>query len=99
MLQFAYQPVPLAGPPPPSLPPTATVHSRPFVSVSISGPTGSSRYFNRALVDPGSDDCIFPLAIVSRLGVSLRPDTGHSLRWHGQPYRLRFGDADFQLTD
>ena len=63
MLQFPYQPVPLIGPSPPSLPPTATVHWRPFVPVTIIGTAGRSRYFKRGLVDPGSDDTVFPLAI------------------------------------
>ena len=63
------------------------------------GPSGRSRYFNRTLVDPGSDDTGFPMVIVARLGVMLRPDTGHKLRWRGQLYELRFGDVELQRTD
>lgn len=99
MLQLPYQPVPLIGPPPPSLPATTTAHWRPFAPVTIIGPSGRSRYFNRALVDPGSDDTVFPMMIVGRLRVTLRPDIGHKLRWRGQLYELRFGDVELRMTD
>jgi hypothetical protein len=65
----------------------------------IIGPTGSFRYFNRALVDPGADDSIFPLVTAGQIGVSLRVDTGHTLRWRGQLYPLRFGDVELQIAD
>jgi len=99
MLRYPYQPVPLVGPAPPSLPPTATARWRPFAPVTIIGPTGVSRHFQRALVDPGADDTVFPLELVERLGVVLRPDTGHKLRWRGQVYQLRYGDAELELSD
>ena len=99
MLQYPYQPVPLVGAAPPSLPPTATARWRPFAPVTIIGPTGTSRHFRRALVDPGADDTVFPLQLVERLGVVLRPDASHKLRWRGQMYQLRYGDAELQLGD
>ena len=99
MLQFPYQPVPLVGTPPPSLPPTATVRWRPFAPVTIIGPTGVSRRFQRALVDPGADDTVFPLELVDRLRMVLRPDTGQKLRWRGEVYQLRYGDAELELAD
>lgn len=99
MLQFPYQPVPLVGPTPPSLAAKTTAHWRPFAPMTIIGPNGRSRYFNRALIDPGSDDTVFPIAIVGRIGVTLRPDVGHRLRWRGQLYELRFGDVELQMTD
>ena len=67
--------------------------------VTSIGTAGRSRYFKRGLVDPGSDDTVFPPAIVRRIGVTLRPNTGHTLRWRGQLYQLRFGDVDLHLTD
>ena len=99
MLQFPYQPVPLIGPPAPSLPAATTDHWRPFVPLTVIGPSGHFRFFNRALVDPGSDDTIFPLAIAGRLAVSLRADHGHRVRWRGQIYPLQFGDVELQMTD
>jgi hypothetical protein len=99
MLQFPYEPVPLTGPPPASLPSTATAHWRPFAPVTIIGPTGVSRYFKRALVDPGADDTVFPLDLVAKLNVPLRPDTGHGLRWRGQLYSLRYGEVELQLAE
>jgi len=99
MLRYSYQPVPLSGSAPPSLPPLGTVRWRPFAPVTIIGPTGVTRHFQRALVDPGADDTVFPLELVERLGVVLRPDTGQRLRWRGQTYPLRYGDADLELSD
>jgi len=67
--------------------------------VTIIGPTGVSRRFQRALVDPGADATVFPLELVDRLRVMLRPDTGHKLRWRGQAYQLRYGDVALELAD
>ena len=99
MLQFPYQDEPLSGPPPPSLPATATVRWRPLVPVTVIGPTGKCRFFPRAVLDPGADDTVFPLALVGLLGVALRADSGHGLRWRGQGYPLRFGDLALELND
>jgi len=98
MLQFPYQDEPLRGPPPPSLPATATVRWRPLVPVTISGPAGR-RFFPRALFDPGADDTLFPLALAGLLGVTLRSDTAHGVRWRGQGFPLRFGDVELELSD
>jgi len=58
-----------------------------------------SRRFQRALVDPGADDTVFPLELVDRLRMVLRPDTGQKLRWRGEVYQLRYGDAELELAD
>jgi hypothetical protein len=99
MLQYPYQPVPLTGPAPPSLPATTQAHWRPFVPVTIRTSAGASRHFNRALVDPASDDTVFPLAIVRRLKVSLSADTSQKLRWRGQLYDIRYGQVELQIAD
>jgi hypothetical protein len=99
MLQFPFQDEPLSGPPPPSLPSAVTVRWRPLIPVTIIGPTGKRRFFPRALLDPGADDTVFSLAIVTMLGVMLRPDGGHGLRWRGQGFSLRFGDITLELCE
>jgi hypothetical protein len=99
MQRFPYQDEPLSGRPPPSLPPSATVRWRPLVPVSIIGPTGKRRVFSRAVLDPGADDTVFPLAVVGLIDVTLRPDSGHRVRWRGQGYSLRFGDVELELSD
>jgi hypothetical protein len=99
MLRFPYQDEPLASHPPPSLSPSATVRWRPLIAVTIIGPLAKRRVFSRALLDPGADDTVFPLAVAGLIDVALRPDTGHSLRWRGQGHSLRFGDADLELSD
>jgi hypothetical protein len=98
MLQFPYQDEPLGSPAPPSLPAAATVRWRPLVPVTILAP-GGRRFFPRAVLDPGADDTIFPLALAGLLGVPLRPDLGHGVRWRGQGFSLRFGDIDLELSD
>jgi hypothetical protein len=99
MMQFPYQDEPLNGPPPPTLPPAATLRWRPLIPVSIVGPTGKRRYFPRALLDTGADDTVFPLAVLGLIGVAPRRESGHGLRWRGQAFPLRFADVTFELSD
>jgi hypothetical protein len=99
MLRFLYQDEPLTGPAPPSLPAGAQVRWRPLVPVTVIGPGGQLRDFGRAVVDPAADDTVFPLDTAWRIGVRLRPDTGHRVRWRGQLHPLRFGDVELLLTD
>lgn len=99
MLRFPFQDEPLSGRPPPSLPASATVRWRPLVPVRIIGPTAKSRIFSRAVLDPGADDTVFPLAVTGLIDAALRSDTGHSLRWRGKGYALRFGDVELELSD
>ena len=99
MLQFPYQGALLTGPTPPSLPPLTTIRWRPLVPASVLGPMGARRFFPCALLDPGADDTVFPLAVAELVGVALRPDSGHGLRWRGQGYPLRFGDVELELDD
>ena len=99
MLSFPYQDEPLRGLPPPSLPPGATVRWRPIVPVRLIGFGGRSRYFTRAVFDPCADDTVFHIGLSTVLGIRLRPDTGHVVRWRGQTYPLRFGDVELELAD
>ena len=99
MLQFPYQPVPIIGPAPPSVSIAGAAHWRPFVPLTVIGANGQLRHFQRALLDPGADDTVLPLSVAKRIGISLRPDTGHRLRWRGQHYVLRYGDVAFQLAE
>lgn len=99
MLRFPYLDEPVAGPAPPSLPAGAAVRWRPLVPVTITGPSGLVWDFGRAVLDPASDDTVFPLDTARRIGARLRPDTGHRVRWRGQLHPLRFGDLQLLLTD
>ena len=55
--------------------------------------------FGRALVDSGADDTLFPLEMVELLGIALHPPTGHAMRWRGQRFALRYGNAELELVD
>lgn len=96
MLRFPYLEEPLTRQVPPSLPSGATSRFRPLLPVRIFGSRGS-RLFLRALLDPGSDDTVFPLDVADIVGASLISGTAHSLRWRGAQYRLRFGRVQLQL--
>jgi hypothetical protein len=65
---------------------------------SQAGPYGDKTEHLEQL-DPAADDSVFPLDTTRPLGVRLRPDTGHRLRWRGQLYPLRFGDVELVLAD
>ncbi len=99
MLSFPYQGEPLPGLPPPSLPPAATMRWRPLVPIRVIGGEGRSRLFTRAVFDPCADDTVFAFSLATVLGIPLKPDRGHVVRWRGQAYPLRFGDVELELTD
>jgi hypothetical protein len=99
MLSFSYQSEPLTGSPPPSLPSGAVVRLRSLVPIRIIGLGGRSRSFTRPVFDACADDTILTLGLATVLGIPLRPPTGHIVRWRGQPYPLRFGDVELELSD
>jgi hypothetical protein len=99
-LRFPYQPVTLkhaAGASAPQ-PPTTTPFWRPFVPIRIRG-SFSSRLFPQALIDTGSQDCVFPWGSHVVIGAALHSDAGHALRWRGTAYPLRFASVELELTD
>ncbi len=99
ILRFPYQEELLAGPPPPSLPPTAQGRWQPLVPVTVYGPGGHWQSFGRAFLNSGADNTIFPLDVATQLGGSLLPATGHGMRWRGQRQLLRFGMVELELVD
>ena len=101
MLRLHYKAVALdpSKPVPPSLPAGSRVRWRPFVRIRIIGSNGRSRSSDRALIDSGADDTLFPLFVAQVLGVSLLPDRGQSHTWRGTRYQLHFGRVHLELTD
>ncbi len=101
-LRFPYLAVPLLGPPPPTLPASATDRWRPLLPIRIANVlTGSFRNINEALADTGADDTIFPLTLAGLLGIILLPElaAGHSVRWSGVVFPIRYGDVRLELYD
>jgi len=72
---------------------------RPLIPIEITGPTGKSRTSRHALIDSGADDTLFPRLTADQIAIPLRSDAGLGIRWRGQPYRFRFGEVEFALTD
>ena len=98
LMRFPYEPEPLTGPPAPSLPPTAITRWRPLMPVRIIGPQGFFQDYELAVLDPAADDTVFPFGLVKALGISLRPFSGHGVRWRGQLHALRFGDVELEIA-
>lgn len=101
MLRLPYQSVTLdpSKPVPPSLSQRVRVRWRPFIHVRIIGTNRHFHDFDRALIDSGADDTLFPLEVAVLLGVSLTPDQGHFHGWRGTRSPLRFGRVHLELTD
>ena len=99
MLRFPYLEEPLLRSAPPSLPASSVSRWRPLVPVRVIGPKGDSRLFLRCLVDPGSDDTIFPLDLAALIGIQLGSLRKYSVRWRGQGYTLKFAAVELELTD
>ena len=75
------------------------VRYRPIVAVRVAGPTGS--WILDGLLDPGSDDTIFPEWIAPMIGVDLSVADDHNLHLagRGKPIRCRYTSAKLRITD
>ncbi len=98
MLQFPYLEEPLTGPAPHSLPATSQYRYRPLIPVTIVGPR-RRWHTDRAVVDTGSDDTVFPLDVLLLPGAIPLPDRGHRIRWAGQRHSIRYAQTRLILAD
>jgi hypothetical protein len=98
MIEYRYRPEPLLGAPPPTLPSTAALRFRPLVPLRVFGSGGRSRLFLKAVVDTGADETVLPWATATQIGAALLPASGHSLRWRGSSFPLRFARVELQLS-
>ena len=98
MLQFPYLEELLTGPAPYSLPASVNFRYRPLVPLTIAGPL-RRRTVNRAVVDTGSDDTVFPLDTMLLIGAVALPDRGHRIVWGGKRYHLQFAQVRLVLAD
>jgi hypothetical protein len=98
MLQFPYLPRRLRPPAPPNLPATSHFRLRPIVPVTLIGPT-NLRHRDQAVLDTGSDECLFPEIFLHVIGGMLRPETGYSITWRGTAYPIRYADISLMLAD
>ena len=98
ILRFPYVSEPLTGPAPPSLAPGSLFRYRPFAPVTLFGASGQWN-FTQAVLDPGSDDIVFPMSTVHWIGTPLLPDSGRRVRWRGTLHPLRFAAIELELDD
>ena len=69
---------------------------RPVVSIRIRGPVASRR-LKSALLDTGSQDTLFPMALAEPLGILLGGER-RAIKWRGQRYWVEFHDVELELT-
>jgi hypothetical protein len=98
MLQFPYMPRAIKPPLPPNHPPGTIYRYRPIIPVTLIGP-GNHRHQTHAVLDTGSDDCLFPTGFLARIGGSALPETGHRVTWRGSSYPLRYANISLMLAD
>src|SRR5437660_879219 len=95
-LRFAYQRVAVARP-------VASLHGRmerprPYINVTILGPGGTA--YQKALLDSGSDDTVFPEPIASAIGIDLtNAPWGTSIGMGGGSGLLRFAQVTLRIAD
>src|SRR4051794_6617077 len=98
MLQFPYLAVRIKGSPPPSMPTNALIRWRPFLPVTLLGAT-DRRHLTRALLDTGSDECIFPQNLLSAIGATPLPDSKHVVTWRGNRIPIHHARISLMLAD
>lgn len=99
-MKFPYQSSFIVGSAPPSLPPGASLRWRPFVPVTISHPAKNiRRQYNRALLDTGSDQSVFPDRLMATLGLTPIAAPGQAIVWRGNSYALKFAQVQLVLAD
>ncbi len=99
-MKFPYQSSFIIGSPPPSFSPGAMLRWRPFAPVTILHPARNTlRQFNRALLDTGSDQTVFPERLLAALGLTSISAPGQAIVWRGISYAMKFALAQFVLTD
>ncbi len=98
MLQFPYMARPIKPPVPPNHPPGTIYRYRPIVPVTLVGQT-NRRHGAHAVLDTGSDDCLFPISFLTRIGTTPRPETGHRVTWRGSTYPIQYANITLMLAD
>jgi hypothetical protein len=74
------------------------VRPRSLVVVSVIGPGGTS--IETAHLDPGADDCVFPVPLAARIGVDLaNAATGEAAGIGMNPIGLRYGRVNLRLAN
>jgi len=57
------------------------------------------RFTIDAVLDTGSDECLFPLSVIRRISGTLRTETAYSITWHGTSYPVRYAEISLMLAD
>ena len=69
---------------------------RPIVPIRIRGPVAARR-LKSALLDTGSQDTLFPMALAQSLGILLGGER-RTIGWRGQRYWVEFHDVELELS-
>ena len=73
------------------------VRPRPLIAVTLIGPAGTT--IEMAHVDPGSDDCVFPLSLAGKIGLDLtNAPVGEAASVGQEPVALRYAQVTLRLA-
>lgn len=99
-MRFPYQSGFIIGQAPPSVPSGTLLRWRPFAPVQIREPNGPlQRTFTRALLDTGADETIFPVNVMTALGLAPLAAPGQQVVWRGVYYPIAYADVWLTLSD
>lgn len=74
------------------------VRPRPFILVTLIGPFGTS--VELAHLDPGADDCVFPIDLAEELGIDLsNAPQGEAAAIGQRPVALRYAQVAFRIAN
>lgn len=74
------------------------VRPRPLIHVALIGPSGTR--VERAHIDPGADDTVFPETLAAKIGIDLtNAPVGSGSAVGGQTITLRFAEVALRITD
>jgi hypothetical protein len=97
MLEFPYLARRISHKLPPNLPDGEQFRFRPIVTATVIG-TSDQRQTD-AVLDTGSDECLFPVSFLNLIGGKPRPTSGHMITWRGTRYSLVYADIVLGLDD
>jgi hypothetical protein len=71
---------------------------RPIIPVTLIGPTGRQHLAN-AVLDTGSDKCLFPSIVQHIIAAQVRPESGYGVTWRGSTHPLVYAEVSLELAD
>lgn len=97
MLEFPYLSRRISHQASPNLPSGTQFRFRPVITATIIETTDLRQ--TNAVLDTGSDECLFPSSFLKLIGGTPRSDSGHAITWRGTRYPPVYVDVSLRLDD